>query len=149
MRKIGFLSSPGAEARDHLYHRPTRSREVVAKFGVEPKRRARKEEPKLPRSVRIGLWRPNAERIVLTRADLFERVWSVPVQRLAKGWGLSDRGLAKACASLRIPVPPRGYWAKLQHGRSVGRPHLPVLQPGEAEEIVVIVPAGPPSPVPG
>jgi len=35
------------------------------------------------------------------------RVWSVPVDKLATEWGLSGRGLAKACRRLKIPVPSR------------------------------------------
>lgn len=140
MRKVGFLSSPEETQRDNAY-RPTRSREVVSKFGVEPKKRAGKEEaPLISRSVLIGIWRPNVRRIVLDRQALFERVWSQPVESLAKEWGLSDRGLAKACARLQIPVPPRGYWAKVRQGRTPGRPRLPAVKPHEAEEIIVIVP---------
>lgn len=32
---------------------------------------------------------------------------------LAQEFGISDHGLAKACAGYRIPVPPRGDWAKV------------------------------------
>lgn len=32
---------------------------------------------------------------------------------LAIEFGISDRGLAKVCGRHRIPVPPRGYWAKV------------------------------------
>jgi len=74
------------------------------------------------------------------RAALFDRVWSDPVEKLAKEWGLSGRGLAKACRRLQIPVPPRGYWARLQHGQKMRRPHLAALPPGEAEMIIIRTP---------
>lgn len=35
---------------------------------------------------------------------------------LAQDFGISDRGLAKTCSRHRIPVPPRGYWAKVAAG---------------------------------
>ena len=61
-------------------------------------------------------------------------------ETLAKRWGLSGRGLAKACQRLQIPVPPRGFWAKVHSGQRVRRPRLPELEPGEAEEIVIRAP---------
>lgn len=95
---------------------------------------------RLPRSVEIGTWSNHAREVRLDRAALFDRVWSQPVKRLAKEWGLSGRGLAKACRRLEIPVPPRGFWARV-HGRRMHRPRLTELQPGEAEEIVIHLPA--------
>lgn len=75
--------------------------------------------------------------IRLDRPTLFERVWSEPVEKLAKGWGLSRRGLAKASHRLKIPVLPRGFWARVQHGQRMRRARLPALPPGEAKEIVI------------
>jgi hypothetical protein len=48
----------------------------------------------------------------LERQALYDEVWSAPMVKVAKKYGLSDRGLAKICARLDIPVPPRGYWAR-------------------------------------
>lgn len=45
----------------------------------------------------------------LTRLEMYELAWSEPMQSLAKKFSLSDRGLAKICASANIPVPSRGY----------------------------------------
>jgi hypothetical protein len=64
----------------------------------------------------------------------------MPVEKLAKEWGLSGRGLAKACRRLQVPVPPRGYWAKLAAGQRPRRPRLPSLPSGQAEEIVIYPP---------
>ena len=85
----------------------------------------------------IGPRRPGGKEIRLDRAALFERVWTEPVWKLAKEWGLSDRGLAKACARLRIPLPARGFWAKVQAGQRPRRPSLPEVNRGEAEEILI------------
>lgn len=64
-----------------------------------------------------------------------ERLLPEPAEKLVAEWGLSGRGLAKACHRLKIPVPPRGFWAKAQR-RQPRRPRLPDLPPGEAVEIV-------------
>jgi len=60
----------------------------------------------------------------LSRDELYEQVWSTPMVRLAKEYGLSDVGLAKVCKKHNIPKPPVGYWAKVQAGRRISRPPL-------------------------
>jgi hypothetical protein len=49
----------------------------------------------------------------LTRQELYEKMWSRPAIALAEEFGISGRGLGKICSRFEIPVPPRGYWAKL------------------------------------
>lgn len=61
----------------------------------------------------------------MTREELYGLVWSEPMVHVAKRLGLSDRGLAKRCKTLNVPVPPRGYWARLQAGRNAPRTPLP------------------------
>lgn len=61
---------------------------------------------------------------VLTRRQLYDRVWTTPMRTLAKEFGLSDVGLAKACQRYNIPRPPVGYWAKVEHGKRVPKPAL-------------------------
>ena len=53
----------------------------------------------------------------LTREELHKLVWSTPIQKLAKQYGLSDRGFSKICQRHLVPVPPRGYWAKIEAGQ--------------------------------
>lgn len=60
-----------------------------------------------------------------TRLDLYKAVWSEPMVRVAARLGLSDVGLAKLCARLRVPVPGRGYWAKVKAGYMVRKMPLP------------------------
>ena len=55
----------------------------------------------------------------MTRRELYDLVWSKPILKLAEEFNLSDRGLAKICERHRVPVPPRGYWAKLAAGKKV------------------------------
>lgn len=60
-----------------------------------------------------------------TREELYRRVWESPVVAIAKEFDISDVGLSKACRAHAIPLPPRGYWTKLRHGKQVARPALP------------------------
>jgi hypothetical protein len=74
----------------------------------------------------------------LTRSELHNLVWSQPMQRLAKQFGVSDVALAKACRRAEIPSaqawlpplppPPRpctGWQAGLRaHATPPCRPRL-------------------------
>lgn len=73
----------------------------------------------------------------ITREELYRRVWESPVTRLAAELDISDVGLSKACRAHAIPLPPRGYWTKLQHGKSVTRPALP---PSAVNDVVIDAP---------
>lgn len=52
-------------------------------------------------------------------------VWSTPINKLAKEFGLSDVGFSKICRKHQIPLPPRGHWAKLAVGKSIKKLSLP------------------------
>ena len=60
-----------------------------------------------------------------SRVELFDLVWSKPMTHLAKELGLSDVGLRKICVKFGIPLPPRGYWSRLQFGKQDPRPEFP------------------------
>jgi len=62
------------------------------------------------------------------RETLYNEVWTDPVAVVATRYGLSDVGLAKICRSLAIPLPTRGYWAKVKAGRVMRRVPLPDLK---------------------
>ncbi|MFO1207422.1 MAG: hypothetical protein U1E63_17140 [Burkholderiales bacterium] len=49
---------------------------------------------------------------------------------VARRYGLSDVGLVKICKKLRVPVPGRGYWAKVKAGRPTRKVPLPALAAG-------------------
>lgn len=63
----------------------------------------------------------------LTREELYELVWTEPMQTIAARFGISDVALKKRCVRMRIPTPHRGYWAKKAVGKSARRPVLPKL----------------------
>jgi hypothetical protein len=137
MKKIGFIPPSNDDPRHFSQLRPTRSREVLKKFGVElPKL----PPPPPPMYVTVGPWRPDGKEVKMGRAQLFDRVWSEPVAILAAKWGISGPGLKKVCRKLEIPVPPRGYWAKLKAQHRVRRPNLPGLLTNQEPEIILRVP---------
>ncbi len=142
MKKVGLIPATPHSRSAFDRVRPARAREVLDKLGVErPKSKAARPPARLYRTERIGGWHRTGLELRLDRSTLFERVWTVPVETLAKEWGLSGRGLAKACRRFRIPVPPRGYWARVAAGQRPSRPQLPSLPPGQAEEILIRAPA--------
>ena len=61
---------------------------------------------------------------LVTRTNLFNQVWDMPISQLAKKYGISDVGLAKICRRMEIPRPPRGYWRKLEVGKAPLRPTI-------------------------
>jgi hypothetical protein len=65
-----------------------------------------------------------AQVITFQRDQLYDEIWSVPILQLAKQYGLSDVGLAKICTKMKIPRPPRGYWAKRSYGQPTTKPIL-------------------------
>lgn len=72
-----------------------------------------------------------------TRQELYELVWNHPRTALAKQLGVSDVWIAKQCRSVCIPMPPPGYWARAQHGKSSRRPSLPTRLPGHPRVVVI------------
>lgn len=62
------------------------------------------------------------------REELYEKVWAQPMRAVANQYGCSDAWLGRVCRALKIPVPGRGYWAKVHAGRPASRrPRLPTL----------------------
>jgi hypothetical protein len=80
----------------------------------------------------------------VSRTELYEKVWSKAVQHVAAEYGLSGNGLRKACLRLKIPAPPRGYWAMLKSGKPVKKPRLPKITKREPEETWLAPLAEPP-----
>ena len=65
------------------------------------------------------------ERNTYNREKLYEEVWAKPVVEVAVQYGVSDVAIHKICKSLNVPVPPRGYWAKLRAGQKLKKTPLP------------------------
>lgn len=75
----------------------------------------------------------------VSREALYEEVWTDAVTVVAPRYGLSDVGLVKICKKLGIPVPPRGYWAKVKAGRPTRKVPLPAL-PAEVRDLAGPIP---------
>jgi hypothetical protein len=73
----------------------------------------------------------NEIRTLLQRYDrkvLYEQVWSEPALTVAKSYGVSSVWLGKVCRQLNVPVPPRGYWARVRSGGKGKKPPLPKMK---------------------
>jgi hypothetical protein len=68
------------------------------------------------------------------RETLYEEVWETPLSHLGpEKYGVSDVGLRGVCEKLHVPTPPRGYWAKRQHGKDPPKEPLPDRPDGAPE----------------
>lgn len=72
-----------------------------------------------------------------TRQALYDLLWSMPKTSVAAELGLSDVGLGKICREAHIPIPPRGYWARVSAGQKPPRTSLPTRGPGEIDHVTV------------
>lgn len=72
-----------------------------------------------------------------TRQALYELLWSKPKTTIATELGLSDVGLGKICREAIIPIPPRGYWARVTAGQNPSRIPLPVRGLGQADDVMI------------
>jgi hypothetical protein len=77
------------------------------------------------------------EPLTYRRADLYAEVWAEPLLKVAQRHGISDVALGELCRRLNVPVPGRGYWAKVAAGRMVARPRLPEAAKGLGEEVTI------------
>ena len=49
-----------------------------------------------------------ARKILLTREELYTRVWSVPLRQLAREFGISDVALGRMCRRIHANLQPGG-----------------------------------------
>ena len=66
--------------------------------------------------------------VTFKREELYQDVWSEPMVKLSQKYQISDTGLAKICRRMDVPIPYRGYWAKKQAGKTVGKQPLPQVK---------------------
>jgi hypothetical protein len=84
--------------------------------------------------------------MTLSREDLYELAWTKPLSELAIDFKISDVALGKRCKRLGIPVPGRGYWARLDAGQKPYRPKLPKREPQWHDEGALTVAPSPEAP---
>jgi AcrR family transcriptional regulator len=74
---------------------------------------------------------------VLSRRELYQRVWSRSISVVARELGLSNNALTKICNRLLVPYPTRGYWNKMSAGKRVARVSLPAAPERQSERVIV------------
>src|SRR5687768_3051642 len=72
--------------------------------------------------------------ITYRRAELYAQAWAEPMRNVARRHGVSDVALAKMCRKHDIPVPGRGYWARVAAGHFDEPTPLPALPEDGLEE---------------
>jgi hypothetical protein len=72
-----------------------------------------------------------------TREEFYDLVWSESASKLGPRLGISGVGLAKACRRADIPVPERGYWTRLQAGKTVSKRPLPRRVLGMSDTVTI------------
>jgi hypothetical protein len=79
----------------------------------------------------------------LTRQELYDLTWTDPVYKVAARFGISGVALAKKCRKAGIPLPSRGYWAQLAHGKKVRKVPLKPAPKGVEETVIITQGDGP------
>ncbi len=58
------------------------------------------------------------------REELYQKVWEKPISEAAKEEHIADATLRNRCKRLEVPIPDRGYWAKLKAGKHAYKKEL-------------------------
>lgn len=84
----------------------------------------------------------------VNRQELYDEIWTISASKAAIKYEISYSRFLKICRENNIPIPPSGYWTKLQCGKPVEKTPLPPSkietvelipekgQPKETEEII-------------
>ena len=78
------------------------------------------------------------EKIILTRKELFDLVWSKPVAALLRKYDIKNSELKKILAEMNIPTPEMGHWQRLQYGKPIEIKELPIDFSGRKEVTLTI-----------
>jgi hypothetical protein len=62
---------------------------------------------------------------LLSREQIYNEVWELSLAGVARKYGISYSIIYKLCKKANIPIPPSGYWTKLNLGKPVSKPPLP------------------------
>ncbi len=75
----------------------------------------------------------------VNRRELYNEIWSISASKTAAKYEVNYTRFLKICRENDIPIPPSGYWAKLQLGKTVEKTPLP---PSQIETIELTGEAG-------
>jgi hypothetical protein len=67
----------------------------------------------------------NSTNVVMSREQLYNEIWEISVMGVAKKYNAPYSLLLKRCKEVDIPIPPSGYWTKLNFGKPVTQTPLP------------------------
>lgn len=73
------------------------------------------------------------EKVILSRKELYDLVWSTPLTTLGKKYNISDVGLRKICKKHNIPLPKQGYWQKKKLSKRIKILLLPSEYQGDGK----------------
>lgn|GEM_PF-289107 len=68
---------------------------------------------------------PELSEIAMTRKQLYDEIWEMSVAGVAKKYNLPYAHLMKQIKEVGIPIPPSGYWTKLNFNKPVTKLELP------------------------
>lgn len=57
----------------------------------------------------------------ISREQLHDLVWLMPMTEIARKFGLRDQHIARACDGAEVARPRAGYWQKVEYGKPVTR----------------------------
>ena len=72
--------------------------------------------------------------VELTRKELYEKIWKLSVAGVARKYGIPYAKCLTQIKAAQIPVPPSGYWTKINFGKQVEQIPLP----GDGDAIVTL-----------
>lgn len=63
--------------------------------------------------------------LMLSREQIYNEVWELSLAGVARKYSISYGLIYKLCKEANVPIPPSGYWTKLNFGKPVSKPPLP------------------------
>lgn len=63
--------------------------------------------------------------IKISREQLYNEIWEISVTGVAKKYNVPYAELLRLCKEIEVPIPPSGYWTKLNYGKQVFKTPLP------------------------
>lgn len=109
-------------------HKELEIEDIETKIVIEAENNGIKSTSEISEETSLEYPSPLDNLNVYNRVKLYEEVWEKPVVQVAVAYGVSDVMIHKICKSLDIPVPPRGYWARLRAGEKIKKPPLPAKE---------------------
>ena len=82
-----------------------------------------------------GRMPPN--KIIFTREEVYDLVWSMPMIRLVKKYVTNNKELMKICLNMEVPIPYTGYWNRVARGQVGIQTELPPASEKALNKIVI------------